>query len=62
MSTNMDGSEKQEIYKEYTFNVYAFDVESDGGDGDDYVENDSGPEENVCSKLSSNEFSDNWSS
>ena len=55
----MDGSEKQEIYKEYTFNVHAFDVESDGGDGDDYVENDSGPEENVCSKLSSNEFSDN---
>ena len=48
MSTNMDGSEKQEIYKEYTFNVHAFDVESD-----------SGPEENVCSKLSSNEFSDN---
>ena len=45
-----------EFNEEYT--LYD-DVERDDGDGEDYVKNESGTEENVDSKLSSNACSDN---
>ena len=47
-----------ELNKEYTWDD---STESDDGDADYYVENESCPEENVDSKLTSNFGSDNWS-
>ena len=72
LSTNMDVSKNQEVHidkipdyqmpldddefnKEYTLDD---DVESNDGDGEDYVENESGTEENVDSKLRSDAGSD----
>ena len=73
LSTNVDGSKNQEVHsektpdyqmpldndelsKEYTL---CEDVESNDGDGEDYVESVSGTEENADSELSSDACSDN---
>ena len=73
LSTNMDGCENQEVHiekipdyqmpldddesnEEYTLDD---DVESDDGDGEDYVENESDTEENVDSELNSDACSGN---
>ena len=75
LSTNVNGSENQEVHIEKIPNYqmpldddefneeYTSDdgVKGDDGDEDDYVDNGSGTEENVDSELRSNACSDNYS-
>ena len=65
ISTNVDGSKNEEVHIEKIpklSNALRWQIqqkEDDDGDGEDYVENESGTEENIDSKLSSNTSSDN---
>ena len=48
-----------ELNEEYTLDDNDHDIESDNGDGDDYVENQSDTEENFDSEIISEECSSN---